>query len=562
MSNPKWKFGLLAVTVLVSVFAVFVLLRFSVASAANVVAANSSKGVNANTTAPLQEADQDIAAQGHWILVANLISSNLSILNTANNIVYGPFLQGELGSDGGGRFDIDVTPDGRTALISNFGDSKIFFIDLADPMSLSVTAAITIPMFAEDIAISEDGKFAVVADGGFSTRLATIDIASATLVYTADLGTESPQSVIIAPDGTIAVADYFYSAVHTYLLDDMGVITTGHTYTYTYPGYAITDTEGMPRPVNLGLAPDGETIIVCDAVTATIGVYRIVAPGVLTFTGVVTGLQGTFPIDENHYKQAVQSVAFNEAGDKAVAIVNHYYYSSTAYQDRIAVLDINGPGQVSLEAGGVVTIPHTTGSQFFGVDTVVVADNQAYLGYPSGSTPDNPTNLAIVNLTNYNVTTTMVLSHEISLPTGVAAVPIRLGMKIMASNPEPLPNQVITYTLVLSSAGPKVTGLTIQDVLPAGVTFVGPITLDPPGAGTVGSAPPDLATGVVISPYQQVTVTLPVLVGAVPDGTHVINTASADSPELFQPVKAEVSLVMKWLKLYLPIIFNDFVPES
>jgi uncharacterized repeat protein (TIGR01451 family) len=266
---------------------------------------------------------------------------------------------------------------------------------------------------------------------------------------------------------------------------------------------------------------------------------------------VVTGLHGTFPVDE-FFHPGVQSVAFNAAGDKAYAVVNAMYYSGTQYMDRLAVLNIDGPGQVSLEAGGVVSVPHHTGSQFFGVDTLVVAGDKVYLGYPTGSTLDDPTNLAVVNLTDYSVTTTLVLSREMFLPTGVTKLPIHLDMSKSVSDLSPVPNQLVTYTLVLTNTGPQVAGVTIRDVLPAGIQFVGPVTLYPPDSGVVGSAPPELVTSLVISASQQITVTFPVMVLAAPDGTQVLNTAWAESLELSKPARADALFTVELLKVYLP----------
>ena len=543
------KFCLLAVTLLVSIFAVSIFLIFSSVSAANVVDATEAKTVSSP-----QQVNADLPGMGGWILVPNSVTSSLYVVNASNNVAYGPFLEGELGSAGGGRFDVEVTPDGTTALISNFGDSTVYIVDVADPIHPSFIATVTVPMFAEDIDISPDGKYALVTDGGFSSMVASIDILSATLVYTAHLGTDQAQAVAIAPDGTVIVADYWYGAVHTLLLDEMGaVITTGNTYTYTFPGYAITDTSNIPRPVNLGLAPDGQTIIVCDATTSTIGVYQILSPGVLTFTGVVTGLQRTLPISLT-YGPGIQSVAFNAIGDKAYVVMNSMSYSDTEYMDRLAVLNIDGPGQVSLEAGGVISIPHHSSAQLFGVDTLAVAGNKVFMGYPSLSTPDEKTNLAVVDLTDYSVTTTLVLSKELFIPTGVAALPTHLDMRKLVSDLAPVPNQLVTYTLVLTNAGPQVTGVTIRDVMPPDIQFVGPVTLYPPDAGVVGSAPPELVTSLVISAHQQVTVTFPVMVLAPPDGTLVLNTAWAESPELSKPARADVTLIVEWYKKYLPLI--------
>jgi len=219
----------------------------------------------------------DTPGRGQWMVVANSYLSNFRIVDTVDDQVYGPFLDGQLGSEGGGRFDAAVTPDGSTALISNFGDSTVYLVDMTNPITPSLIPSVTIPFFAEDIDVSADGHYALVADGGFSPRLATIDIPAATLVYTADLGAAYANGVVVAPNGTIIVPDYFAGSIHTLLLDDMGrVLNTGNTYTYTYPGLPITDINNRLWPVNLGLSPDGQTLIVCDSMTTTVGIYRIV----------------------------------------------------------------------------------------------------------------------------------------------------------------------------------------------------------------------------------------------------------------------------------------------
>ncbi len=364
-----------------------------------------------------------------------------------------------MGSEGGGRFDVAVTPDGSTALISNFGDRTVFLIDITNPIQPSLITSVTIPFFAEDIDISADGQYALVTDGGFSPRVASINVPSATLVYTAELGTRYANAVEVAPDGTIIVADYSGHAIHTLLLDETGVvITTGNTYTYTYPGLPITDTANVMRPVNVSMSPDGQTVIVCDAMTTTVGVYRVVAPGVLSFTGVVTGLQGTFDFyDDGHGNVshgAVQSVAFNAAGDKAYAVLNALLMAGTTITEpvvdvqKIGVLNITGPGQVSLEAGGVVTLPHRGSSQLFGVDVIAIAGNKAFVGYPTLSGAADPvtrkTSLAIVDLTDYSITTTMVLTAEDSIPVGVATIP---WLTKSARPSSARPGEAITYTI-------------------------------------------------------------------------------------------------------------------
>ena len=495
-----------------------------------------------------------------WVIVANNVKSNFSVVDTTNNKVYGPFLDGQLGSEGGGRFDAAVTPDGRTALISNFGDATVFLVDMSDPIRPSLITSVTLPFFAEDIDISADSHYALVADGGFSSRLVTIDIPAATLVYTAELGSASAQGVVIGPDGTIVVPDYFGQSIHTMILGETGeVINTGNTYTYTYPGVPVTDTEYALRPVNLGLSPDGQTLIVCSTTTTTVGIYQVVAPGVLSFTGVITGLEGAYdyydfgPGTVPH--GAVQSVAFNAAGDKAYAVVNDLFTPGTTITNpivdvqKIGVLNITGPGEVSLDAGGVVTLPHHGSSQLFGVDVIAIAGNKAFVGYPTISGAPDPetreTSLAVVDLTDYSMTTTMVLSGEESIPLGVATVPLHLDLHVAVSDPTPLPGQLVTYTLVLANAGPQITGITLRDALSPGVEFAGSTTLSARRAEVVSTSQSELIiTNLVIPAHEQITITLPARVDAMLPTTVITNTAQADSPQLSTPATAQVTVTV------------------
>ncbi len=390
-----------------------------------------------------------------WVIVVGT-TGTVSLVNATTDIVYGPVLSGELGSSGGGIFDVSVTPDGETALISNFGDSTVYLVDVSNPISPSVITSVTIPFFAEDTDITRDGQYALVTDGGFSSRIAVISLISRTLAYTVELGTAQAQAVDIAPDGTVIVADYWNGSVHSLFPDSSGQLTVTGSYSYTIdPDGTVTATDhwqgSMPvapfdasgswigvaedgsligdsgslnvgpalaeyvsRPLNVGIAPDGQTVIVCDVAaydppTNTLfaaGVYRITSPGVLTLTGVITGLN-----------RATQSVAFSAIGDKAYLSQNGGKTAEYQY-NHLAVLDITAPGVVSLDRATVADYPRLTSSQLFGVDTIVVANGKAYVGYPtlSGASYD----LRVVDLDDYGV---RALSMP-GIPVGVAVIPV------------------------------------------------------------------------------------------------------------------------------------------
>jgi DNA-binding beta-propeller fold protein YncE len=393
-----------------------------------------------------------------WVIVTSL-SGTLSIVDASNDIVYGPVLSGELGTLAGEVLDVAVTPNGDTALISNFGDQTVYFVDFSNPISPSVITSVTLPMLPEDIAITPDGRFALVTDGGFSSWVASLDIVSRTLVYTADLGALDAQAVDIAPDGTVIVADYWGGLVHTLLLNASGHLTYTGSYSYTITpdggiilascsgslartvspdassysmvagrdsdliglgesqGASAADDAYLPWPTNLAIAPDGQTVIVCDAfpyypptsTLSAVGIYRITAPGVLSFTGAITRLT-----------RSAQSVAFSPAGDKAYLSGNGGDPTENEY-DQLSVLDITGPGMVSLNMDNAADLPRMTSGHFFGVDTIAVANGKAYVAYPvPGFGVSN--DLRVVDLTDYSVKRLSLVgeSHH-----GVAVIPMR-----------------------------------------------------------------------------------------------------------------------------------------
>jgi hypothetical protein len=330
-----------------------------------------------------------------WVVTVNYSDTTIHTVNPANNTVYGPFLEGQLGPPHN-LFDIAVTPDGTTALVSSLASRTLYLIDVSDPTTPSLLGSVELPMPAEDIAITKDGRFAVVTDGPFSSLVASVDILFRTLVYTSDLAPSMAQAVDIAPDGTIIVVDYVGGSVATLVIDASGHMTPVESYTHTYGGE-------LPWPVNVGVAPDGETVIVAYAVTDAVGIYQITAPGILSYTGVVSGLPG----DQ-------QSMAFGTAGDRA------YVVSTTPTPaDQLSVLEIAGPGVVSLRTAGAADLLSDVSGALFGVDVIAVVGSKAFVGQPATYGTTMTPHLAVVDLDDYSVTSLPVGAY----PAGVAIIP-------------------------------------------------------------------------------------------------------------------------------------------
>jgi uncharacterized repeat protein (TIGR01451 family) len=109
----------------------------------------------------------------------------------------------------------------------------------------------------------------------------------------------------------------------------------------------------------------------------------------------------------------------------------------------------------------------------------------------------------------------------------------------------PEPGQRITYTLIVSNSGVgNATNALISDTLPTGLTFAGPVTLDPPSAAMIGP-PPTLVSGLTIPSGQSVTVTFPVTVSlGLSSGTIITNTAAVTSVEVSTPVTGGVVITI------------------
>ena len=88
---------------------------------------------------------------------------------------------------------------------------------------------------------------------------------------------------------------------------------------------------------------------------------------------------------------------------------------------------------------------------------------------------------------------------------------------------------------MVSNSGPiDATDALISDTLPTELNFVGPVTLDPPGPGTLG-APPILGSGLFISAGHSITLTFPVTVAqGLAVGTRLTNTVAVTCSQVPQ----------------------------
>jgi len=300
-----------------------------------------------------------------------------------------PYFRGKLGSYGGSLFDAVITADGKTCIVSNFGDSKIYFIDISGGFEERpvLRGNCTVPFFAEDLALSPDGKYVLVSGDFSSSQIAIIHVPTRKLRSVKTIGNKNAESVAVASDGTVLVSDNFGQAIHTYALSADGTLIYKRTYS-TKPYY----------PFNVSISPNGQTVL-----AACCG-------GILGFAKKGRVL---------YRKPAIQFVAkpgqscvFSKDGTKA-----YYLTSSTPSGTLVQVLNVTGPGTVTPSGTSISIKPPRGSSQLFGVDTIAIDPEGDYLYVTNPTLSGGISSVAIVDLTT---NTQVDYIKAAGIPTGIA----------------------------------------------------------------------------------------------------------------------------------------------
>jgi DNA-binding beta-propeller fold protein YncE len=324
---------------------------------------------------------------------ANSNTNSIGFINPESQEVIKSLVKGSLGSYGGGLFDVVITSDGKTAIVSNFGDSKIFFIDISGGFNVvpTILGHTRIPFFAEDLAITPDDKYVLVTDGGFASRIAVIDVAGRYVVNNQNFKNVYSNAVAIAPDGqTVLTADYFAGKINLFTFD-------GETGMLTHVGTKLV----LPsRPVNVSISPDGKTAIAVSASGYYAPVFAL-GTGTMEFKGFVT-----LP------HKSGQSCVFSNDGTKAYYLSNSVYYRAM-----IEVLDVTGPGEVISSGVSIQARPKRGTSQLFGVDTIAIEPAGKYLYVSNPTISGGTTRISVIDLT---INSQVGYLEAGGIPTGIA----------------------------------------------------------------------------------------------------------------------------------------------
>lgn len=374
-------------------------------------------------------------------------------------------LTGELGTYNGGLFDVAISPDGKTTLVSNFGDARVNFIDTTDPSAPVFSGYVTtsymsnaVPpvetkVFAEDIAFTPNGRFALVTDGGFTPKVFVIDVASRAIVDIFD-DTDttavppvqhSHQAVAVGADGrTVLTVDYFGAKINVLTINSAGKLSFVESIDVSNPVWDPVANKSIKtfQPVNVEFSPDGCTAIVAGPPASwkdnagTIPADMVFP--VLQITGPGSVKLSQMLVAQSELKGA-QSLVFNRTGTKAyvmcTAPLPSPYPTTPGYpgpENVIRVLNIIDPGQVR-DSGISIPVEIYGRSQLFGVDTLAVDNLGRYL-YVSNPTMSGAKNhIQVVDLETNSVAKTItfdpttitqgtppVPTATISYPAGIA----------------------------------------------------------------------------------------------------------------------------------------------
>jgi DNA-binding beta-propeller fold protein YncE len=319
-----------------------------------------------------------------WAIVVTQTSRNVTIIDLGQSPpqVYGPFLSGQFG--GGELLDVAITPDNDYALISDFFDQKIYRVDISNPTSPVLAGVISTPNFnPEDIAVSPNGRFAIVSDGaggGGSNKLVFLDLNNfgSYSVYPLATTGAAAQAVDIAFDNRTVIA-----CDRNAIRIIFGVVNAA------YSGLVSESTLGTDgRCLNVTISPDGTTALVANGLDKNIAVYRI--------TGVGTVVRGATPLVSGFHDYP-QSIAFSPNGQRA-------YVVATGSPDSFSWLQVNGPGNVTMGGERAAFIFNNSDASYFGVDVLGVTPSGNFAVCGGNGAPKLTNRATLVNLTSFLAT--------------------------------------------------------------------------------------------------------------------------------------------------------------
>ena len=307
---------------------------------------------------------------GDFLIVTNHNSPSINIVDVATNEVFGPFLQGQLGYSY--LVDVVVSSDGQFALVSNFNNDTVYQIDLSNLLEPTIAASYNLGFPAEDITLSADNRYAIVADGGTEHYLAVLDLQSRTTVQVLDIYPHYAQGVTIGPDGKVLINDYENGYVHQYILN----FVTGNL---SYSGVSIP----VASCLNTVISPGGNFAIACSYNRDT-KVLKLNA-------------DNTIDVIQN-LGLSSQSAVYSSDGQ--IALIGEYGSSN----DILGKYNVQGNGSLVWQQS--FNLPFYSDSGYYGVDVLALStdNSKAYITDFASEANNILVNINLENGTQQNLT--------------------------------------------------------------------------------------------------------------------------------------------------------------
>lgn len=281
-----------------------------------------------------------------------------------------------IGSD---VIDVAVSPDGTTAVVSSFIAQRVTFVDLTSQPP-AVTGSVSVPLLAEAVAFTPDGKFVVVTDGGGSTNVVSINVATKTVSSTLALPVAA-EGVAVTINNQVLVVAFDQSLIRILNISPSGVLTDAGSVS---PG---------ANPINVAASPNGQLALTANQGSSNLGILRLSGG---SFISAGTVLNGFFE---------PQSVSFLANGTAAFTL---------SCDGQIARANIDGAGVVT-DSG----VRLSTGFVpcYFGVHQIVALPNSLQVAVHTD------TGVTIIDAASNAVSSSITLPGNDASAGGIAVVP-------------------------------------------------------------------------------------------------------------------------------------------
>ncbi|WP_235283003.1 beta-propeller fold lactonase family protein [Methanosarcina sp. 1.H.T.1A.1] len=203
---------------------------------------------------PIDKNETSSSSSAPFVYITNDDSDNISIIDTATNIVTATV------SVGDSPFGVAVNPDGKKVYVANSGSNNVSVIDTT---TNNVTATINVGKSPKGIAVSPDGTkiYVVNSENG---NVSVIDTATNNVTATVNVGSV-PYGVAVTPDGKkvyVTGGDLGNDNSNVSIID-----------TVTNNVIAVVNVEGIPY--GIAVNPDGKKVYVASLGSNNVSVIDV-----------------------------------------------------------------------------------------------------------------------------------------------------------------------------------------------------------------------------------------------------------------------------------------------